>query len=68
MHIAHENLPFGGVGASGWGSYHGEPGFLRLTHEKAVLVQSRFARGDLFYPPYGATFDRVMGLIKRFMF
>ena len=68
MHIAHENLPFGGVGASGWGSYHGEAGFLRLTHEKAVLVQSRFARGDLFYPPYGPRFDRVMGLIKRFFF
>ena len=68
MHIAHENLPFGGVGASGWGSYHGEAGFLRLTHEKSVLVQSRFARGDLFYPPYGPRFDRVMGLIKRFVF
>ena len=68
MHIAHENLPFGGVGASGWGSYHGETGFLRLTHEKAVLVQSRFARGDLLYPPYGPRFDRVMGLIKRFVF
>ena len=68
MHIAHENLPFGGVGASGWGSYHGEAGFLRLTHEKSVLVQSRFARGDLFYPPYGPKFDRVMGLIKRFLF
>ena len=68
MHSAHENLPFGGVGASGWGSYHGEAGFLRLTHEKAVLVQSRFARGDLFYPPYGPRFDRVMGLIKRFLF
>ena len=68
MHIAHENLPFGGVGASGWGSYHGEAGFLRLTHEKAVLVQSRFARGDLFYPPYGPRFDRVMRLVKRFLF
>ena len=68
MHIAHENLPFGGVGASGWGSYHGEAGFLRLTHEKPVLVQSRFAHGDLFYPPYGPRFDRVMGLIKRFLF
>ena len=68
MHIAHENLPFGGVGASGWGSYHGEAGFLRLTHEKSVLVQSRFARGDLFYPPYGPRFDRVMGLVKRFVF
>jgi coniferyl-aldehyde dehydrogenase len=67
MHIAHENLPFGGVGESGWGAYHGEAGFLRFTQQKPVLVQSRFAMGDLFYPPYGAKFDRVMGLIKRWL-
>ena len=65
MHIAHENLPFGGVGESGWGSYHGEAGFLRLTMQKPVLVQSKWARGDLFYPPYGKRFDQVMGLLKR---
>jgi len=67
MHIAHENLPFGGVGESGWGAYHGETGFLRFTQQKPVLVQSRFAMGDLFYPPYGAKFDRVMGLLKRWL-
>ena len=65
MHIAHENLPFGGVGDSGWGSYHGEAGFLRLTQQKPVLVQSKWARGDLFYPPYGKRFEQVMGLLKR---
>ena len=67
MHIAHENLPFGGVGESGWGSYHGEAGFLRLTQQKPVLVQSRWAKGDLFYPPYGKRFDQVMGLLKRWL-
>ena len=67
MHIAHENLPFGGVGESGWGSYHGEAGFLRLTHQKPVLVSSKWAKGDLFYPPYGKRFDQVMGLLKRWM-
>jgi coniferyl-aldehyde dehydrogenase len=65
MHIAHENLPFGGVGDSGWGAYHGETGFLRLTQQKPVMVQSRWARGDLFYPPYGKRFEQVMGLLKR---
>ena len=65
MHIAHENLPFGGIGESGWGSYHGEAGFLRLTMQKPVLVQSKWARGDLFYPPYGRRFDQIMGLLKR---
>lgn len=67
MHIAHENLPFGGVGESGWGSYHGEAGFLRLTMQKPVLVQSKWARGDLFYPPYGKRFDQIMGLLKRWL-
>jgi coniferyl-aldehyde dehydrogenase len=67
MHIAHENLPFGGVGDSGWGAYHGEAGFLRLTQQKPVLVQSKWARGDLFYPPYGARFDSIMGLLKRWL-
>ncbi|CAN7224465.1 coniferyl aldehyde dehydrogenase [Polaromonas sp. LjRoot131] len=65
MHIAHKNLPFGGVGESGWGAYHGETGFLRLTQQKPVMVQSKWARGDLFYPPYGKRFEQVMGLLKR---
>jgi coniferyl-aldehyde dehydrogenase len=65
MHIAHENLPFGGVGESGWGSYHGEQGFLRFTQQKPVLVQSRFAMGNLFYPPYGKRLEQVLALIKR---
>lgn len=65
LHVAHENLPFGGVGESGWGAYHGETGFLRFTQQKPVLVQSRWAASSLFYPPYGATFDRVMGLLRR---
>lgn len=67
MHIAHENLPFGGVGESGWGSYHAEAGFLRLSMQKPVLVQSKWAKGDLFYPPYGKRFDQLMGLLKRWL-
>jgi coniferyl-aldehyde dehydrogenase len=65
MHIAHENLPFGGVGDSGWGAYHGHTGFLRLTHEKGVLVQSRLGVGSLFYPPYGVRFEQVIAMLKR---
>ena len=67
MHVAHENLPFGGVGESGWGAYHGETGFLRFTQQKPVLVQSRFSMGHVFYPPYGARFDQVMALLKRWL-
>jgi coniferyl-aldehyde dehydrogenase len=67
MHVAHEHLPFGGVGESGWGAYHGKVGFLRFTQQKPVLVQSSLSMGRLFYPPYGARFARVVGLMKRWL-
>ena len=67
MHITHNSLPFGGVGESGWGSYHGEAGFLRLSQQKPVMLQSKWARGDLFYPPYGRRFARAMGFLKRWI-
>ncbi len=67
LHIAHDGLPFGGIGESGWGAYHGETGFLRFTHQKSVFVQSRWAAGHLLYPPYGARFDRVMGWIRKLL-
>ncbi len=64
-HFAHEGLPFGGIGDSGIGAYHGELSFVAFSHEKAVFHQSRFAAGKLLWPPYGATFDRVLALLKR---
>ncbi|MBS0293697.1 MAG: aldehyde dehydrogenase family protein [Proteobacteria bacterium] len=67
LHIAHHQLPFGGVGDSGWGAYHGEAGFLRFSHQKSVLVQSRWSLGRLLYPPYGARFDRIMALLRRLL-
>ncbi len=67
LHIAHERLPFGGVGDSGLGAYHGETGFLRFTHQKSVFVQSRWAMGQMLYPPYGERFARVMALVRRLM-
>lgn len=65
MHIVHPNLPFGGVGDSGWGAYHGETGFRRFTQEKPVLIQSRWALGQVVYPPYGERFDRFMSVLRR---
>ena len=64
-HFAHENLPFGGVGASGLGAYHGEASFLTFTHRKPVFTQSRFAASSLLYPPYGKVFERVLALLRR---
>ena len=65
MHVAHDNLPFGGVGPSGWGAYHGEHGFLRFSHQKSVFLQAKWSPAAWLYPPYGAKFERVMALIKR---
>jgi coniferyl-aldehyde dehydrogenase len=64
-HIAQEEQPFGGVGASGTGAYHGVWGFERFSHLKPVFYQSRWAGGALFRPPYGRTFDRVLSWLDR---
>jgi len=64
-HFAHEELPFGGVGASGIGAYHGEAGFRTFSHLKSVFAQPRRTAAKLLYPPYGATFEKVLGLLKR---
>lgn len=65
MHIAHKGLPFGGVGESGWGAYHGETGFLRFTHQKGVFVQSPWALGHWFYPPYGQRLAQLLAVLRR---
>ena len=64
-HFAHKNLPFGGVGASGIGGYHGEASFLAFTHRKPVFVQPRFAATRFLQPPYGAVFEKVLALLRR---
>ncbi len=64
-HFAHKNLPFGGVGASGIGAYHGEASFLVFTHRKPVFVQPRFAATRLLYPPYGRKFEQVLALLRK---
>lgn len=67
LQFAHENLPFGGVGESGWGSYHAEAGFVRFSHQKAVFAQSPLSASWLLYPPYAERFDRVMALLRRWL-
>jgi len=53
-HGAHENLPFGGVGNSGMGHYHGYDGFLEFSHQKSVLRHPKLSIGNLLgvVPPY----------------
>ena len=64
-HFAHEGLPFGGVGGSGFGAYHGERGFVTFSHEKPVFIQSRHSAGRLLHPPYGRLFERVLALLRK---
>lgn len=64
-HLGQEEQPFGGVGASGMGAYHGEWGFRTFSNEKPLFIQSRFAGTRLFQPPYGATFERLLNLLKK---
>jgi coniferyl-aldehyde dehydrogenase len=64
LHIAQENQPFGGVGASGTGSYHGEWGFRTFSKEKPVFYRPRVSPLGLLLPPYGRTFDRLMALLR----
>ncbi len=62
MHFLQDDLPFGGVGDSGMGSYHAEEGFRRFSHATAVFEQSRLVDlGWLLRPPYG---DRIARLLK----
>jgi len=51
MHISNSNLPFGGVGSSGIGSYHGEAGFATFSHHKSILEKPFWLEPNLKYPP-----------------
>ena len=63
MHCLVPQLPFGGVGASGMGAYHGQWGFEALSHRRAVLSKTTKPDPRLMYPPYT---DRALKLMRRF--
>lgn len=64
-HVAQENLPFGGVGKSGVGAYHGEAGFETFSHMKPVFYQSRFASGSMLHPPYTEKTDKILSMVRK---
>jgi coniferyl-aldehyde dehydrogenase len=66
-HVAQDNLPFGGVGPSGYGAYHGEHGFRTFSKAKPVLYQARRNGLELLRPPYGRRFARMLALLKRYL-
>ena len=65
LHIAQNDLPFGGVGPSGMGQYHGREGFLTFTKQKPVLYQARFSSSALLRPPYRKAADMLLKFLTR---
>lgn len=63
MHYVQDSIPFGGIGMSGMGAYHGIEGFKSLSHAKGVFVQSRWNLGGLLHPP----FNRMTDLVVRYL-
>ncbi|VAI03146.1 hypothetical protein VPH35_072082 [Triticum aestivum] len=69
LHLTNPHLPFGGVGDSGMGSYHGKFSFDCFTHRKAVLIRGFGGEANARYPPYTAEKQRILrGLIKGSFF
>ena len=64
-HVAQHNLPFGGVGNSGTGGYHGEAGFRTFSHVKPVFRQARVNGAGMLNPPYGSRFRRMLELMLK---
>jgi coniferyl-aldehyde dehydrogenase len=65
MHFAQSALPFGGVGPSGMGAYHGRAGFLALSKAKPVLYQARWTSMKLMRPPYGKVANFIVKFLTR---
>ena len=63
LQFAQDDMPFGGVGPSGMGAYHGEEGFKTFSHAKGVFIQSRLSMVGIMRAPFGALADRVLGFM-----
>jgi uncharacterized protein YndB with AHSA1/START domain len=65
LHYVQDDLPFGGVGASGLGLYHGIEGFRTFSHQKAVFDVGRWNGGALLRPPFGGLTNWILGWMLR---
>ncbi|MCG9754687.1 coniferyl aldehyde dehydrogenase [Shewanella insulae] len=65
FHVAADDAPFGGIGPSGMGHYHGKEGFLTMSHAKTILSRGRLNTGKLVHPPYGKAIQQL--LMKLFL-
>lgn len=60
MHVAQDDMPFGGIGESGMGQYHGHEGFLAFSKAKGVMIRPKFNSGKFVYPPYGTLIHKLI--------
>ncbi|SDY68705.1 coniferyl aldehyde dehydrogenase [Pseudomonas sp. NFIX28] len=60
LHVAQDDMPFGGIGHSGMGHYHGHEGFLTFSKAKGVLSKQRLNAARLIYPPYGKPIQKLI--------
>ena len=66
LHVAQHDMPFGGVGASGMGQYHGHEGFLEFSKLRPVFTNPRLSLLHFFYPPYARRHGRILNLLLKF--
>jgi coniferyl-aldehyde dehydrogenase len=64
-HYAQDDLPFGGVGSSGMGAYHGIEGFRTLSHARGIFEHGRWNGADLLRAPFGRLADEVLRFMLR---
>ncbi|WP_326527459.1 coniferyl aldehyde dehydrogenase [Dokdonella sp.] len=65
LQFGQTHLPFGGVGPSGMGQYHGHAGFLAMSKQLPIMYQSRWPSWALMRPPYGKLAERLIGWLVR---
>jgi len=65
FHVGQHDLPFGGIGESGMGHYHGYEGFQTFSKLRPIFHQTRWAGTKLLYPPYGKRAERVLSFLMR---
>jgi coniferyl-aldehyde dehydrogenase len=65
FHVGQHDLPFGGIGDSGMGHYHGHEGFVTFSKLRPVFYQARFTTLKYLAPPYGKLAERVLAFLTR---
>ena len=67
IHLGNPDIPFGGMGESGIGAYHGYTGFLAFSHQRSIVSEGRFSLLSRFFPPYTTGVKRFAGLVRKMM-